>query len=128
MVVWLVMQAAAYAKTVPDIPRVVTHDLEAAGKLEGGALTLRLEIREAAWHPGAKDGPSMPILAFAEEGKSPSVPGPMIRVQQGTSIHVSVKNTTLFHASVHGLHARPGVASDVLKIPPQGTRRIFPSR
>jgi hypothetical protein len=85
-VVWLVMQAAAYAKTVPDIPRVVTHDnLEAAGKLEGGALTLRLEIREAEWHPDAKDGPSMPILAFAEEGKSPSVPGPMIRVQRGTT-------------------------------------------
>ena len=88
--VWLtaVAAAGAWANDAPGIPRIVTHDnTEAAGKLENGLLTLRLEIREGEWHPDADDGPGMPIFAFAEEGKSPSIPGPMIRVPRGRSSH-----------------------------------------
>jgi FtsP/CotA-like multicopper oxidase with cupredoxin domain len=127
--VWLVgcaLASGALAKTAPEYPRIATHDnLEAAGKLEGGVLTLRLEIREGDWRPDADDGPSMPMLAFAEEGKNPSIPGPMIRVPQGTTVHVSIKNEVVFTTVfVHGLHQRPGKAEDALKIPFGETKEV----
>src|ERR1700693_3903404 len=115
----------ALASDAPEIPRIVTHDnTEASGKLEDGVLTLRLEIREGEWHPDAEDGPGMPILAFAEEGKSPSIPGPMIRVPQGTRIKVSVKNTLIFFpAFLHGLNQRPG-KDEAIKIAPGATQEV----
>ena len=78
VLLWLMALAVAgaWANDAPEIPRIVTHDnTEAAGKLEDGVLTLRLEIREGDWHPDAEDGPGIPILAFAEEGKAPEFPG-----------------------------------------------------
>src|ERR1700693_5031529 len=124
---WLmaVAVAGALANDAPELPRIVTHDnTEASGKLEDGVLTLRLEIREGEWHPDAEDGPGMPILAFAEEGKSPSIPGPMIRVPQGTRIKVSVKNTLIFFpAFLHGLNQRPG-KDEAIKIAPGATQEV----
>jgi FtsP/CotA-like multicopper oxidase with cupredoxin domain len=126
VLVWLMAAAGAWANDAPDLPRIITHDnTEAAGKLENGLLTLRLEIREGEWYPDAEGGPGMPVLAFAEEGKSPSIPGPMIRVPQGTRIKVSVKNTILFNpAFLHGLNQRPGKADEALKIPAGETREV----
>jgi len=128
VLVWLMaaaVVAGARANDAPGIPRIVTHDnTEASGRLENGLLTLRLEIREGEWHPDADDGPGMPIFAFAEEGKSPSIPGPMIRVPQGTRIRVSVKNTVLFFpAFLHGLNQRPG-KDGALKIAPGATQEV----
>ena len=126
--VWLsaTAVAGAAANDAPELPRIVTHDnTQASGKVEDGVLTLRLEIREGEWHPDADDGPGMPILAFAEEGKSPSIPGPMIRVPQGTRIKVSVKNTIMFFpAFLHGLNQRPGKADEAIKIPSGGTQEV----
>src|SRR5690349_14074258 len=88
IITWFLIVAAAFAQSGPDIPRVTTHDnLRASGELANGVLTLRLEIREASWSPDSDAGPSLPVLAFAEEGKSPTIPGPLIRVSQGTSLH-----------------------------------------
>jgi manganese oxidase len=127
VLVWLMAAAVAGARAndAPEIPRIVTHDnTEASGKLENGVLTLRLEIREGEWHPDADDGPGMPIFAFAEEGKSPSIPGPMIRVPQGTRVKVSVKNATLFFpAFLHGLNQRPG-KDEPIKIAPGATQEV----
>ncbi len=127
VLVWLmaVVVAGALANDAPGIPRIVTHDnTEGSGKLENGVLTLQLEIREGEWHPDAEDGAGMPIFAFAEEGKSPSIPGPMIRVPQGTRVKVSVKNATLFFpAFLHGLNQRPG-KDEAIKIPAGETREV----
>ena len=113
------------AETAPAIPTAVTHDnLQAAGHIAGEVLSLRLEIREASWHPDADAGPALPVLAFAEEGKLPSVPGPLIRVTQGTRLHVTVTNRTLLPAFVHGFHQRPGEQKDTITIPPNGTRDV----
>jgi len=93
---------AGLAQFSPEVPSAMTHDnLQPAGEFANGVQTLRLEIREANWHPDSDGGPALPVLAFGEEGKSPSVPGPLIRVVQGTRVHVSVKNRTLFPAFVH---------------------------
>jgi FtsP/CotA-like multicopper oxidase with cupredoxin domain len=128
LILWSVMAvvvAEASASDAPQIPRIITHDnTEASGNLENGVLTLRLEIREGEWHPDADDGPGMPILAFAEEGKSPSIPGPMIRVPQGTRIKVAVRNTLIFFpAFLHGLNQRPG-KDEAIKIAPGATQEV----
>ena len=126
VLVWMISLAAgARGADAPDIPRIVTHDnTAAAGKSEDGILTLRLEIREGDWHPYAEDGPGMPVFAFAEEGKDPSIPGPMIRVKQGTRIKVSVKNTlAFFSVFLHGLNERPG-KDEAIKIAPGATQEL----
>src|SRR5215469_6595166 len=116
-IVCMGMQFGVSAETAPAIPTAVTHDnLQSAGQLAGGVLSLRLEIREANWHPDADDGSALPVLAFAEEGNLPSVPGPLIRVPEGTRLHVTVTNMTLLPAFVHGLHQHPGGQKDTITL------------
>jgi FtsP/CotA-like multicopper oxidase with cupredoxin domain len=63
------------------------------------------------------------MQAFAEEGRPPEVPGPMIRVVEGTEIHVTIHNSLPdSEVVVHGLHSRPATTDDVLTIPPGATR------
>jgi FtsP/CotA-like multicopper oxidase with cupredoxin domain len=91
----LVVQACA-ART-PDTatapPLVVANDNRApAGTLRDGVLSLNLEIVTARWYPQAADGPFIDLPVFAEVGKAPSVPAPLIRVPQGTRVRVTVRN------------------------------------
>jgi manganese oxidase len=86
------------------------------GKLENRVLTLHLELREGDWYPEAETGPSLKVYAFAEEGKAPQAPGPLIRVPEGTEIRVTLRNLLSSVAVVHGLHQHPGAASDVVKL------------
>ena len=71
---------------------VANDNRAAAGRLRNGVLTLALEIRQGALHTEEDAGPSVPALAFAEVGKPLRVPGPLIRVPQGTELHVTVRN------------------------------------
>src|SRR6185436_7887748 len=67
------------------IERIVTHDNRTpAGQLRAGVLTIRLEAREGEWRPTTDGEPALVVRAFAEEGKPLSVPGPLIRVPEGT--------------------------------------------
>jgi FtsP/CotA-like multicopper oxidase with cupredoxin domain len=96
-----------------------------AGKLEKGVLTLHLELRQGDWCPEADTGPSMKVYAFAEEDKSLQVPGLLIRVPEGTEIHVTLHNFLPAATAVaRGLHQRPGDAKAVLEVPPQETREL----
>ena len=63
-----------------------------AGTLRDGVLTISLEATLAMWHPDGDSLPGMPVEAFAESGKQPSAPGPLVRVPAGTEIRVSVRN------------------------------------
>src|SRR5690348_15969259 len=78
-----------------------------AGALSGTTLAIHLELRTADWFPEADTGPSFKVLAFSESGKAPQVPGPLIRVPQGTSIHAIIQNFLPTAAVVHGMHSRP---------------------
>ncbi|HEY3134413.1 MAG TPA: multicopper oxidase domain-containing protein, partial [Blastocatellia bacterium] len=111
-----------------DLPRIRTHDNERpAGTLIGHVLRVHLEARNALWFPHADDGPSAPMVAFAEAGKTPQIPGPIIRVPAGTVVIASVTNSlpdsTL---TVYGLVSRPAPRGDsgVVKIPPGETREV----
>src|SRR4051812_45638831 len=93
-----------------------------AGTLRDGRLELKLDVVNAQWFPEAEDGPSVVMQAFAEEGRAPEVPGPMVRVPEGTVIRVAIHNSLDVELIVHGLHARPAADDDVLRIPAAATR------
>ena len=95
-----------------------------AGELKNGVLILRLEVTSGDWYPEADNGPNMKVAAFAEEGKSPQIPGPLVRVPQGTEIHVSFHNALAATTIVHGMHQHPGDAKDAISVPPGETREV----
>jgi len=117
--------SAAVAEAVATPPaRIAPNDnRRPAGRFYKGVLTLHLEVREGLLFPEEQGGPSVPALAFAEIGRAPEVPGPLVRVRQGTEIRVSVRNP--FRDSVitvYGLQAHPATQDTGLRIPPGATR------
>jgi FtsP/CotA-like multicopper oxidase with cupredoxin domain len=117
------MRAADGAEA--KLPTVAANDNRVAGgTLKNGVRTIQLELREARWYPDRDGGPSVVVQTFSEEGRAPQIPGPMIRVPEGTEIHASVHNLLATSATVHGLHARPGDAKDVFELAPGQVREV----
>jgi hypothetical protein len=83
-----------------------------AGKLENGLLTLHLVMAQGKWYPEA-DGrePSLDVPVFGEDNGPLTNPGPLIRVPEGTRLHVSVRNAYQKTLFVHGLGEAAGKAS-----------------
>ncbi|MEP6832526.1 MAG: multicopper oxidase domain-containing protein [Gemmatimonas sp.] len=78
----------------PELPPTSANpNVERAGVLREGVLTVALEAKQSLWRPDGSNRPGIAIEAFAEEGKSPLIPGPLVRVAQGTEIRVSVRNS-----------------------------------
>ncbi len=124
---WLLLCSAAFAPNpYPDSARVQPNDnRHPAGHLKNGVLHLALEVRMARWFPEADDGPSILVPVFAEVGKAPSVPGPLIRVPTGTVVEVSIANRlTDSTIAVQGFLTRPAAARDSLPIPPGEVRKL----
>lgn len=67
-------------------------------------------------------------MPFAEEGRAPQIPGPLLRVSQDAEIHVSIQNGLPMAAKIYGLHRHPGNAKDALTLAPGETREVrFPA-
>lgn len=97
----------------PRAARVTPNDnRRSAGTLRRDTLRLSLVARAGEWHPDGDGAPGVTIPAFAEAGRAPSVPGPLVRVPVGTTVLVTVRNAlegdTL---RVQGLHQRPIAAA-----------------
>jgi manganese oxidase len=120
----LVVLAVTHAPAAQADPRIAANDnRRAAGVLRDGVLTLDLEIVEARWFPQAEDGDSVVVQALRERGGGPQVPGPLVRVPQGTTVLVTVHNLLQAGtAVVHGLHDRPAPGGAPLEVP-AGERR-----
>ncbi len=95
-----------------------------AGELRDGVLNLSLELGEGQWHPEDEDGRVLAVYALGETGRTLQNPGPLIRVPQGTEIHVHLHNGLPVVATVHGLHERPGSAEDALILQPAATQDV----
>src|SRR5438128_2574862 len=65
----------------------------AAGTLRDGVLSLELNALESQWSAAGATTPMPTVEAFAEPGKAPSAPGPLIRIPAGTLIRVNVHNS-----------------------------------
>jgi len=82
-----------------------------AGTLENGVLTVRLVVQMSEWRPQAADGPGILVPAFAEEGKQPQIPAPLIRVPRGTRVRTMVRNALPDSIIVRGLVAKNDTAA-----------------
>ena len=105
----------------------VNDNRRAAGTMRAGLLTLQLEARLGSWHPDGDRAPGAEVPAFAEAGKPPEIPGPLVRVPVGTEVALTVRNAVPNAALiVHGLHARPLTrpAADTLMIASGATRAV----
>jgi manganese oxidase len=98
-----------------NLPVVEANDNRTpAGTLANDTLRISLVVSMARWYPEGVDGPHVDVAAFSEEGKAPSIPGPLIRVPTGTTISATVRNdlsdSTIW---VVGLKARPAKPDSV---------------
>jgi len=93
MLALLLFVSGVAASPPPDLPLVAANDNRvAAGTMRDGVLTLQLVAVMARWYPESPDGPFVETAVFAEEGKAPSIPGPLVRVPQGTRVRLVVRN------------------------------------
>jgi len=106
----------AFADSLEEIS--INDNRKTAGVIKNGVLSLDLEVRAGIWYPESHDGKGLRVYAFAERGKSLQLPGPFIRVPEGTIIRASIHN--LVHDAplvLHGLHSRPQKNADSILIP-----------
>jgi FtsP/CotA-like multicopper oxidase with cupredoxin domain len=107
----------AAAANLPEIK--ANENRLPGGSLKDGVFTIELEAEEGTWFPEESDGPGLQVQAFAEAGHFPEIPGPMIRVPEGTEISVNIRNaipgSTLV---IHGLHTRPGNPDESIELAP----------
>jgi FtsP/CotA-like multicopper oxidase with cupredoxin domain len=98
------------------------RNTSSAGVLGQGALTVTLIAMRATWNLDGDGRAGMAIEAFAEDGKAPSIPGPLLRVPRGTEIRLRVRNTLAqpiamqVPATIHG--AADATAFDSVVIAP----------
>jgi hypothetical protein len=97
-------------------PVVAANDNRiAAGEFKDGQLTLRLKLRGARWYPDRETDPFIDLHAFGEVGKPPQIPGPLVRVPEGTQIIASVRNLLPRRVLIHGLHEHPVLTTPLLR-------------
>lgn len=108
------------------LPLVEANDNRTpAGVLRGDTLDVRLEVRMARWYPQSDSGPFVDAPAFAEVGKAPQIPGPLIRVRRGTVVALTIRNSlpdsTL---RLHGFGTRPVASGDSVLLAPDAQRLV----
>jgi FtsP/CotA-like multicopper oxidase with cupredoxin domain len=108
------------------LPEITANDNRLPrGHLSNGVLTIELEARVGIWYPEERDGPGLQVQAFAEAGRPAEIPGPMIRVTEGTEILVNIRNAIPGAALViHGLHTRAGSPDETVQLEPGQRREV----
>lgn len=125
MLAHVALAASAVLFSPDTLPTVSWHDnTRPAGRFTGREVTLDLEIRRGTWHPNGDERAGTSVLAFAEKGRDPTTPGPLLRVRQGARLAISIANTTTDTLAIHGLAERSGMAIlDPLVVLPGGSVR-----
>ncbi len=118
--------SACRASAPPPAPLASLNDnRRPAGLLANGLLTLNLDVRQGSWQPEGPDGIALTVPVFAEQGRAPDVPGPMIRVPAGTRVKMHLHNAlTKETVTVHGLHDRPGHTDQTIALAPNADRDV----
>ena len=107
---------------------IANDNRPAAGRMAGDSLVLRLTVTPAAWHLLGESEPAFRVLAFAEEGKAPTIPGPLLRVRVGTPIHVQLRNPLDDTLIVRGLSHLPAAVDSLVVLPRATTAVRFVAR
>ena len=113
------------ALTATPVERVAVNDnTHAAGTADEDVVTVRLRAAVGVWRPEGDGGPTLRVEALGEQGKALMVPAPLLRVVEGTTLVVSVRNDLPSPLRVHGLCARDGAACAPLDVPPGADREV----
>ena len=124
----LVTQIAAVHVASAGEPVIAHGNTLAAGSVGTEGVTIRLRAASGRWRREGATGPALNIDALGEEGGPLSVPAPLIRVTEGTTLTVSVRNELRAPLRLHGLCAREGDACPPLDVPPGARETVrFPS-
>jgi FtsP/CotA-like multicopper oxidase with cupredoxin domain len=94
-----------------------------AGRLKEKVLTVRLFAGIGSAQPAGPQSVPIEVAAFGEEGAELSAPGPFIRVHEGTTVVLTLRNTLGVVLLAHGLCARPGPC-DAVSIAPETSQEI----
>ena len=117
--VWLVSMAPSTAAGA-----VSTNDnTRPAGRLEENLLNVRLVAGVGSWRPEGPQGAPIEVAAFGEEGADLSIPGPLIRVREGTTVVLTLRNALGSALRVHGLCTRPSTC-DPVSVAPGASQEI----
>lgn len=83
---------------------------DGVGRLVDGVWQVRLTVREVDWQPRGDGTPVLKAHAFRSDEGVTHIPGPMIRVEVGTPVEVTVTNALEREVVVRGLsdRATPG--------------------
>src|SRR5688572_3265756 len=104
--------------------RAAANDNRApAGVMERDTLVLRMTVTPAEWHILSDSDPAFNVLAFAEEGHTPTIPGPLLRVRVGTPVQVRLRNPLHDTLIIRGFSERAR-ADDSLALAPGSTNVI----
>jgi FtsP/CotA-like multicopper oxidase with cupredoxin domain len=109
---WLLSMAFSTAGAVS-----ANDNTRPAGRLEGDVLNVRLYAGVGGWRPEGPQGAPIEIAAFGEEGADLSIPGPLIRVREGTTVVLTLRNALGSALRVNGLCARPSSCEPVSVAP-----------
>jgi FtsP/CotA-like multicopper oxidase with cupredoxin domain len=89
-----------------------------AGDLQGNVLTVNLVADSGMWFPAGPQTHGIPVQAFREEGGPLQVPGPLLRMNEGTEVAATIRNeipdTVLI---LHGFQTRPSDVETTISIP-----------
>ena len=112
-------------RPVANAPMVlINQNRVPAGTLEKRTLTLNLDIVDAAWRAEGPADPVIRILALAERGKAPQVPGPMLRAPVGTTVRLSLHNRSDSALMMSGFRQSLKAEDDTLHLASGATREI----
>ena len=99
--------------------RVAPNDnRHSAGTFVNGVLTVSLETVNGVWKAEGESGKGLEVAAFAETGKGPTTPGPLLRVSVGNAVHATIRNTLDKPLFVYGFgKSARGFADSVIIAP-----------
>ena len=124
LAVFVSLWAAIAIAQSPTEPILANQNRIPAGVLENSVLTVQLELRNGAWRAEADDGPQLFVPAFGEAGRPAQIPGPLLRMPAGTTLHVKVTNKLDTKASIYGLNTRPGDPAAGIDLGPGESRDL----
>ena len=110
---WCMLWLVSMAPSATAGPVYANDNTRPAGRIEGDVLNVRLYADVGGWRPEGPQGAPIEIAAFGEEGADLSIPGPLIRVREGTTVALTLRNALGSALRVNGLCTRPSTCDPV---------------
>ena len=123
----LALPALLAAQAADTVPLALPNDNRTpAGTRHGRTIAVTMEPRLAHWRPAGDSLLDFRIVAFAEAGRAPQVPGPLLRARVGDTLQVTLRNPTDRDLLVVGLadRGRGSAVGDTVTVPSGEAREL----